>query len=101
MILIFEFPILGIFLYYFSFENRLRKKFAKNIKNQTFTLESLYIEDSTIKEQLASEGETIYKQSQYIANNSFLPVYQNNYTKYYPTGEAFFKDLLEDLKKAK
>lgn len=101
LILIFEFPILGIFLYYFSFENRLRKKFAKNIKNQTFTLESLYIEDSTIKEQLASEDETIYRQSQYIANNSFLPVYQNNYTKYYPTGEAFFKDLLEDLKKAK
>lgn len=101
LVSIFEFPILGIFLYYLSFENKLRKKFAKNIKNQTFTLESLYIEDSTISEQLLNEDKSIYHQSQYIASNSFLPVYRNNYTKYYPTGEDFFKDLLEDLKKAK
>lgn len=101
LVLIFEFPILGIFLYYFSFENKLRKKFVKNIKNQTFTLESMYIEDISIKEQLRSEGKDIYNQSQYIANNSFMPVYQNNYTKYFDDGEPFFKDLIEDLKTAK
>lgn len=101
LLLIFAFPILGIFLYYFSFENKLRKKFIKNIKKQTFTLESLYIENSTINNQLKSECKNIYQQSQYIANNSFLPVYKNNYNKYYPSGEEFFKDLLEDLKNAK
>ncbi len=101
VVLLSIFPIIGIFLYYFSFENKLRKKATNNIKNQTFTLESLYIEDDLIKNNLLKENKNIYQQSQYIANNSFLPVYQNNYTEYFPLGEPFFNSLIEDLKKAK
>ena len=77
IIILIAFPFIGVFLYYFSFENKLRKKWLKNSKNQTFTLESLYIEDSNIRHQLLSEDKMIYKQSQYIANNTFLPVYNN------------------------
>lgn len=101
IIMLIAFPFIGIFLYYFSFENKLRKKWIKNSKNQTFTLESLYIEDSDIRHQLLSEDQMIYKQSQYIANNTFLPVYNNTETKYFESGESFFKSLIEDLKNAK
>lgn len=96
-----SFQYFGIFLYYFSFENKLRKKFIKNIKKQTFTLESLYIENNAINNFLSKEDKNIFQQSKYISNNSFLPVYKNNYNKYYPSGEEFFKDLLDDLKSAK
>ena len=101
ILLLIAFPFIGIFLYYFSFENKMRKKFVKNLKNQTFTLENLYMEDSTIRELLSTDDKMIYHQSQYIANNTFLPVYANIETKYFESGEAFFNSLLEDLKKAK
>ena len=55
MILLLIFPILGIFLYYFALENRMRKKFILNFKNQTFTLESLYIENKDVKDQLLND----------------------------------------------
>lgn len=101
IIILIAFPFIGVFLYYFSFENKLRKKWIKNSKNQTFTLESLYIEDSDIRQQLLSEDKMIYKQSQYIANNTFLPVYNNTETKYFESGETFFDSLIEDLRNAK
>lgn len=101
ILLLLAFPFLGIFLYYFSFENKMRKSLVKNLKNQTFTLESLYVENPNIREQLLSENKPIYTQSQYIANNTFLPVHTNVYTKYFKTGELFFESLIEDLKSAK
>ena len=79
----------------------MRKKFIKNSKNQTFTLESLYVEDSNIREELLSNDKLIYNQSQYIANNTFLPVYNNTFNKYFESGELFFDSLIEDLKTAK
>lgn len=79
----------------------MRKKFVKNSRNQTFTLESLYVEDSNIREELLSNDKLIYNQSQYIANNTFLPVYNNTFNKYFESGEVFFNSLVEDLKTAK
>lgn len=95
------FPFIGVFLYYFSFENRMRKKLVKNVKNQTFTLESLYIEDPKIRKQLLAKDKNIYRQSQYIANNTFLPVYTNTETKYFEIGETFFDSLIKDLKNSR
>lgn len=101
ILMLFAFPFIGIFLYYFSFENKMRRKLIKNSKNQTFTLESLYVEDSNIREQLLAADKMIYKQSQYIANNTFLPVYNNVFTDYFESGEKFFDSLIDDLKTAK
>ena len=101
IILIIAFPIIGIFIYYFSMENHLRKRFIKNFKNQTFTLESLYIENNDITEQLLSEDKEIYRQSQFIAQNTYLPAYANNLTQYFTSGEELFDKMLEDLKTAK
>ena len=101
ILLLVFFPFLGVFLYYFSFENKMRKKLIKNSKNQTFTLESLYIEDSNIRKDLLADDKTIYNQSQFIANNTFLPAYNNTFTKYFESGELFFNSLIEDLKTAK
>ncbi len=101
LIMLLVFPISGIFLYYFSLENRMRKKLVKNYKNQTFTLESLYVENPAIQEQLLNENKEIYKESQYIANNTYLPVYMGNQTRYFPNGELLFRSVLKDLRQAK
>lgn len=101
ILLLMFFPFLGVFLYYFSFENKMRKKLIKNSKNQTFTLESLYIEDSNIRKELLASDKAIYNQSQFIANNTFLPAYNNTFSKYFESGESFFNSLLDDLKSAK
>lgn len=79
----------------------MRKTLIKNYKNQTFTLESLYIEDSNIRENLLADDKVIYNESQFIANNTFLPVYNNTYNKYFESGELFFDSLINDLKNAK
>ncbi len=101
IMLLIVFPISGIFLYYFSLENRMRKKLVKNYKNQTFTLESLYIENKAIRKQLLQENKEIYHQSQYIANTTYLPAYADNYTEFFDDGKPFFDSLLQDLKQAK
>ena len=61
----------------------------------------MYVENPDIKDQLFSEDKMMYRQSQYIANNTFLPVYTNVETSYYKSGEDFFDSLIEDLKSAK
>ena len=101
LIFLIAFPIAGIFLYYFSIQNRMRKKFIENVKQQTFTLESLFVENNDITQELQSQDLNMYLQSQFISNNTFLPVYANNFTKFYPVGETFFEDLIKDLKSAK
>lgn len=51
-------------------------------------------------DEIKNEDKSVSGQLKYIDKMGF-PVYKDTKTKYYPLGEDYFKDLLEDLKGAK
>lgn len=53
-----------------------------------------------IKEQLAREDLSVYRQSRYINDWAGFPLYHNTSTKYYSCGEEMFPDMLAELEKA-
>jgi cardiolipin synthase len=58
-------------------------------------------ENLTTLEKLQNENPHIAKLFQYVRNTSNLGTFQNTETKFYPNGESFFLDYLDDLKSAR
>ena len=52
-------------------------------------------------ERLEQEDYQVAGQAKYIDQYGGYPIYENSDAKYYPSGEAMFEELIEDLKKAK
>lgn len=94
------FPIFGG-IFYLMVGGRgmsLRKK--NNMKEITSQMRRSLHQDSETIKCLREENKEAYNQSRYIENYSLCPVYNDSFTEYYPSGELFFKNLVEELKKA-
>lgn len=65
-------------------------------------LTSPYVKGNyNVLERLKGENPKVAKMCRYIQNTSNMGVFINTDTKFYPCGEYFFLDYLEDLKSAK
>ncbi len=51
--------------------------------------------------RISKEDSQVAKLCKYIEQTSNMTTFSNTYTKYYPSGECFFIDYIEDLKSAK
>ena len=92
-------PLFGSFLYLFFAKN----KFAESVKNKMSTTTSSFhflmsYEENTLEE---IQNPDAYLQSRYLERYASCPVYRNTKSKYYPLGELYFKDLIDDIKNAK
>ena len=96
-ILIILFPLLGIITYILFSKNiptKKQKRILENIKEQHKKIKNnndikIYIEDK------------YHGQINYILNATNKKGYSNNKTTFFESGETFFEDLLNELKKAK
>lgn len=94
-------PFFGGLFYLMFGGKRLSKKvkrrmFVVNHKMKEALLQKytlLHIEDKLSKGAI--------RQSNYIKEISYCPIYKDTYTEYYSTGEEYFESLIEELKKAK
>lgn len=101
LIFISTFPSLGILFYLIFGGNKLgwyERKKMKDIVNDTI---QNFEQDPKILDELKSKNPDAYHQAYYINHSSLSSVHQNTASKYYPLGEHFYKDFLEDLKTAK
>lgn len=57
--------------------------------------------DELLEEKIKAKDKNVYKQIKYLNNITGYPVYESQGIEYFPTGERYFKSLIEDLKKAK
>lgn len=94
------FPVLGGLFYLMLGGTGL----SNNMKNKMHTIidkmkESLNQSPITL-ENLKSENNIAFNQAKYIEKYSSCPVYDNSATSFLPSGEEFFKHLVEELKKA-
>ena len=99
IVLIALFPVFGILWYYFYSENNMRKKFIRNLKQQTYTTKEAtegirYIDD-------LENNQSIHRQAEYILKSCNMPIYKNTETKYFELGDVLYVSLLEEIKKAK
>ena len=98
IIIMMLFPIIGALLYIIIGRNLYKSKTLKSI-NKNIELSNKYLtQDEKITNEIEKNN---YDKLYYISNYAEFPVTKNNQLKYYPLGELAYKDMLEELKKAK
>lgn len=93
-------PVFGVVVYVVMSENRVPKKQALLYKSMyNSTQKYTQLSDIEIEYCKDAAGE-YFGQMEYLINTVKTKAYTNTETKYYPNGELFWADLLNDLHKA-
>lgn len=95
------FPVFGG-LFYLMFggaelSNRMKNKMHSISDKMKISLEQHPVTFNNLKK----ENQTALNQAKYIEQYSSCPVYDNSSTKFLPSGEEFFENLIKELEKAK
>lgn len=91
-------PIAGFMIYFLFYKRKLNKKYLKRIKE---VKDSLLYDDANNLEELKCENKLMYSQVLQLSKISDSNLYKNTNIKYFPTGEEYMENMLEDLKNAK
>ena len=94
-------PVLGICVYAFWGNNRIRRKKQIEIKEIENNTNYLFDGSFEIDAKIKNNDKLVYNMLQYIQNITSYPVCSNVSSKYYDVGEKLFEDLIEDIKSAK
>lgn len=98
--LILAFPVFGGLLYLvFSIQGsmKLMAPYIEKIESKTRVQSDRSIESATEASLEYTNHKTLIN---YLSDHSGFPISRNTLTKLYPTGEAFYSDLLEALRSA-
>lgn len=94
-------PIVGIAIFILFGNYTLSRKARKAIKKEDKKLIRFCKKNKDTMDKLYLENKKAYGQACYIERTCFLPTYENSYNEFLPTGEDFFKSLIDNLKTAK
>lgn len=96
------FPVFGGMLYIFIQSQSLTRRFFKRAKSIDRRLRSHIPEDPAILEEIKENFPNRYNAVNYCCKNKDVgyKVFKNTDTKYYPTGEDCWPDMLAELEKA-
>ena len=97
MIIVLISPFLGMILYFFFGDLKIRRNQSVKIM-KTFDESRLSLEESKID---LIDNDVCKAQARYIQNNTKMPVCNNTEITYFNCGEQFFPQYLSDLEKAK
>lgn len=101
MIPITVFPLFGILLYLLLEILPGPKVLARRLQDiKTKNMKYLYQDELAFNEIKSNKYEDIGLEK-YLYETAGYPIYQNTITKYFSSGEEYYLNLLEDLKKAK
>lgn len=95
------FPLLGIIIYVMFFWHKAPKRYRKFYAQVKEKVKFINTKTKTEDAELKSKLGKYYGQFEYIYQNTDLKTYENSKVEFMNTGENFFKELLEELKKAK
>lgn len=98
VILILFFPAAGTMLYLFIGNDFHSSKTLKKVNKEVNNSKKYYVQDKEIINEI---NEKNLDKLRYLANDAKFIVSKNNKVKYYPLGELVFKDMLNELNKAK
>ncbi|HQB89877.1 MAG TPA: PLDc N-terminal domain-containing protein, partial [Sphaerochaeta sp.] len=105
MLLFMFFPVYGGIFYILFGNRRLNRRLRDRLEQLNVVyqkgVEGGSYSDLLPMRALASYSNTLSRQAQYIVNITGYPVWSNTEVEYFPSGEAWVIDLLEELAKAK
>ena len=100
MIFIMFFPIAGVaFYFYFRFDIGARK-IGKRLDSIRVETASLLRQNALVRREMNEKAPQLTGLSYYLNRQVGFPTYMHTQTKYFPSGEEFFADLIPELKKA-
>ncbi|MDO4475586.1 MAG: cardiolipin synthase [Lachnospiraceae bacterium] len=94
-------PVVGFAIYITLGRSRLTRKVADRCDEVTRETAHLLIENPEYREALEQESQLAANQSLYLARCAGYPVWQRTTTRYYPSGELLYKDMIETLENAR
>ncbi|MEG0963378.1 MAG: cardiolipin synthase [Lachnospiraceae bacterium] len=93
-------PFIGLLVYLIFGRSELTIRTCKRMEEVNQVLAKALPNSEECLLELKEQDYHVYNQSRYIEEWAKFPLYQNTATKYYPTGEEMFPDILEALKSA-
>lgn len=94
------FPVVGVLVYYFWGNSRLKKKKELAIRKVRIETENMLKDSQEVDDEIKELDIYKYNQVQYMTKITGYPVYRNEGTEYFEIGEKFFESLKKDLEKA-
>lgn len=98
-ILMLSVPVIGVVLYYLIGQSRLTRKVRKSYERAVDICLPLMEQKKSVTDQLKEQDPSAAGESAYLEKMHF-PVYRNTGTEFFPTGEAVFARMKEELRKA-
>ena len=94
-------PPFGTLIYLLFHNNKPRKKQLKLISRINNQLKTELKTKEAVLKDLKAQDSRIFGQMSYLIKQSGSPVYQNTEVAYFDSGEAYFENLVTQLKQAK
>ncbi len=95
------FPIAAILLYFLTRYNRGRRRIKKKLSQTKAVTNGHSVQlNREFTENALQKYPELYDIASYMERSERFPVFTDNRTEYYPSGEAAFPHMLEELKKA-
>ena len=101
LLLVLILPLLGILFYIFFGNKRPMRRMKRVMEPEIAKVRELKEQDRETIYQLEKKDPHLGSLSKYIMNTAGDPVFTGSDTKYYPSGEGCFEDMLTELRGAK
>lgn len=98
--LIMALPVFGGLIYALFGGQKVPKELQKRDHESQENLQGIISQDAALMEELEELDPVAHKQAKYLWKNADFPLYQRTETTFFPIGEAKFKAMVEELKKA-
>lgn len=100
MLPILMFPVFGALFYLYILEQPGTKIIKKRLEKLNGETKKYLTQDEAAKEQLDNKNELMGHFADYMYQFDSAPVYDQTCAKFYPLGDDWYIDMLEELKKA-
>ena len=100
IILIVSLPLFGGILYLFFGDKNPSKKMRRRLDAEHLQMEREFQDDGTTLDEMRAADAGAAGICAYLKNVSDYAVHKDTAVKYYPSGEAMFKDMICDLEQA-
>ena len=94
------FPIFGAPLYIVFGRKKVSKRIIKKLQESFETSKDIIADNTEIMNEIEETRPDIARQITYIKRTAASTIYKNTETKFLPTGEIFFENLLHELESA-
>ncbi len=101
LVLIILFPIAGMLLYLFMRTNILNRNIARRVKKSIDSTKKHLKQDVSVIDKAKADTPSVLGISNYLYKTAGFPTYSNSCVDYFPCGEEWYNEFINQLSKAK